>query len=367
MNRVAAFLLRRLLAAVFTLLAMITLTFVIFWLIPTTPASFLYPFAQHISNEQIHTANHLLGLDRPKIVQWADYVSHLARGDFGRSWGGTKVNADQSITQAPIGPFLFASTRVTASLMLGGAAIVLLLALPLGAITARYRNSIGDRLVGLLTLAAICTHPMVIGLILRTIFADRMRWLPDGGYCTFIHHPVPPSAAGVFGGGVGCAGGPWPWAQHLILPWLSFAFLFLALYTRMSRASVLEVMHDDFVRTARAKGATETRVIGVHVLPNAGIRVLTMIGMEIGTAIGIAVYIEAAFGLSGLASLAVRTFAGSAALDLPFILAIVTMITLVVIVGNLIVDLLYVLVDPRVGGATMRARRAETPEPAIVA
>jgi peptide/nickel transport system permease protein len=174
------------------------------------------------------------------------------------------------------------------------------------------------------------------------------------------------TGAGNFGGPI-CGGGPVSWAQHLILPWFSFAFLFLALYTRMSRASVLEVMHDDFVRTARAKGATETRVIGIHVLPNAGIRVLTMIGMEIGTAIGIAVYIEAAFGLNGLASYAVRTFAGSAALDLPVVLAIVTMITLVVIVGNLIVDLLYVLVDPRVGGATMRARRAETPDSAVVA
>jgi peptide/nickel transport system permease protein len=366
MTRVGAFIVRRVVASIFTLLAMIGVTFVIFWAIPSSPATFLYPFAQHLYPYQIHRANHTFGLDRPKIVQFGDYVWHLAQGDFGRQWAGSHVNADQSVTQVPVSAYLFADTRITASLLMGGAVLVLLIALPLGAITARYRNSIGDRLVSILTLAAICTHPMVVGLILRTIFGDRLKWLPDSGYCTFIKHPVAgPVAGSFFGAPAGCAGGPWLWFQHLILPWFSFALLFLALYTRMSRASVLEVMHEDFVRTARAKGATETRVVGIHVLPNAGIRILTMIGMEIGTAIGIAIYIEAAYGLGGLASLAVREFSGGS-LDLPVILAIVTMITLVVIVGNLIVDLMYVLVDPRVGGGTMRARRAARAEPVVV-
>lgn len=365
MTRVGAFIVRRIFASIFTVLAMIALTFVIFWAIPSSPASFLYPFAQHLYPYQIHRANHVFGLDRPKIVQFADYVWHLARGDLGRQWDGSHVNADQSVTQVPISSYLFADLRITLSLLIGGAVLVLLIALPLGALTARYRNSIGDRAVGFLTLAAICTHPMVVGLILRTVFGDNLKWLPDSGYCTFIKHPVAgPVAGSFFGSTAGCGGGPWPWFQHLILPWISFALLFLALYTRMSRASVLEVMHEDFVRTARAKGASESRVVGIHVLPNAGIRILTMIGMEIGTAIGIAVYIEAAYNLGGLASLAVREFAGGS-LDLPVILAIVTMITLVVIVGNLIVDLVYVLVDPRVGGATMRARRSLT-EPAVV-
>jgi peptide/nickel transport system permease protein len=368
MNRVAAFVARRVVAGIFTLLVMITLTFVVFWAIPNSPQSFVYPFSQHLTNYQVHTANHVLGLDRPKLTQWWDYVSHVARGDFGHAWEGTKINADQSVTQNSIGPGLFKETRVTASLLLGGAALVLLLALPLGAIAARFRNSIGDRLIGFLTLIAICTHPMVVGLLLRTWFADQHQWLPDGRYCTFVKLAPPKPVAGqfqVFTGG-GC-GGPWPWFEHLILPWISFALLFLALYTRMSRASVLEVLHEDYVRTARSKGASEVRVIGRHVLPNAGIRILTMIGMEIGTAIGIAVYIEAAFGLPGLASDAVRTFAGTAGLDLPVVLSIVTMITLVVIVGNLIVDLVYVLVDPRAGGATMRARRESASTEPVVA
>lgn len=364
MTRVGAFIVRRIVASIVTLLVMIALTFAIFWAIPSSPAGFLYPFAQHLYPYQIHRANHVFGLDRPKIVQYGDYVWHLAQGDFGKQWSGAHPNGDQTVTQVPVSTYLFADTRITASLLIGGAVLVLLIALPLGALTARYRNSIGDRLVSFLTLAAICTHPMVVGLILRTIFGDRLKWLPDSGYCTFTKHPVPANTFTTFGQ-LPCAGGPWPWFEHLILPWISFALLFLALYTRMARASVLEMLHEDFVRTARAKGASESRVVGIHVLPNAGIRILTMIGMEIGTAIGIAIYIEAAFGLGGLASLAVREFSGGI-LDLPVILAIVTMITLVVIVGNLLVDLVYVVVDPRVGGGTMRARRSDFTEAAVV-
>jgi peptide/nickel transport system permease protein len=125
----------------------------------------------------------------------------------------------------------------------------------------------------------------------------------------------------------------------------------------MIRASVAETLHHDYVRTARAKGASELRVVAVHVLPNAGLRVLTMIGMEIGTAIGVCIYIEAAFGLPGLASLAAFEMGGNTpALDLPTILAVVFLISVIVVVGNLIVDLLYALADPR----TVVARRGPT-------
>lgn len=365
MRRVGFFLARRILAGAFVVLAVITLTFVIYWAIPANPpASFVYPFAPHLTAYQITYGNHLLGVDKPKLEQYVQYVLHIARGDFGHSWAGSHVNSDQSVTRPPINGPLFAATRVTASLLIGGALVVLMLALPLGAIAARYAGSIGDKLIGFLTLVAICTHPMVIGLIMRTVFGNKLHWLPDSGYCTFVSHPAPAGLNNV--GEPLCGGGPWQWFDHLILPWISFALLFLALYTRMSRASMLEVLHDDFVRTARAKGASEARVMGRHVVPNAGIRVLTMVGMEIGTAIGIAVYIEAAFGLNGLASFAVFTFSGGNGLDLPVILAVVTMITLVVVVGNLVVDLLYAVVDPRVGGTAMRAHRDTVTDPVVV-
>jgi peptide/nickel transport system permease protein len=365
MSNVLMFAVRRIIAAVFIVVAMITVTFVIFWSIPSTPASFIYPNSQHLSNYQIQRANHLLGLDRPKIVQWSDYLWHVSHGDFGKSWAGTRISAFQQLIQGNITDTLYPATRITASILLGGALLVLLLALPLGALAARYRNSIGDRLLSFLTLLAICTHPMVLGLILRTIFGDQLKWLPDSGYCTFVKHPVPPNSFG-FNGSIPCGGGPWPWFEHLILPWISFALLFLALYTRISRASVLEVLHEDYVRTAQAKGANNARVLGRHVLPNAGLRVVTMIGMEIATALGVCVYIESAFAMPGLGRMAVNSFAGTFGLDLPVILAIVTMVAVIVVVGNLVVDLLYALLDPRVAHGTMRVRHTEGTDPLVV-
>ncbi len=152
-------------------------------------------------------------------------------------------------------------------------------------------------------------------------------------------------------------GGLTDWTTHLILPWTTFALLFLALYTRMIRLSVAETLHEDFVRTARAKGAGENRVLAFHVLPTASLRVLTMIGMEIGTAIGVAIYVEAAFGIRGLGRLSVVAMTGAnRSLDLPLVLAVVSVITVLVVVGNLVVDLLYAVLDPRAGRETAPAR-----------
>ena len=125
----------------------------------------------------------------------------------------------------------------------------------------------------------------------------------------------------------------------------------------MIRVSVAETLHEDFVRTARAKGAGETRVLAFHVLPSASLRVLTMVGMEIGTAIGVAIYVEAAFGIRGLGRLAVVAMGGAnRSLDLPLILAVVSVITVIVVVGNLIVDLAYAVLDPRAARETVRTR-----------
>jgi peptide/nickel transport system permease protein len=142
-----------------------------------------------------------------------------------------------------------------------------------------------------------------------------------------------------------------------VLPWLTFALLFLAIYTRMIRVSVAETLHEDFVRTARAKGAGEARVLRVHVLPSATLRVLTMVGMEIGTAIGVCVYIETVYGVGGLGRLAVQAMGGATtSIDLPLTVGVVALITLVVVVGNLIVDVLYAVLDPRAGRETTLSR-----------
>jgi peptide/nickel transport system permease protein len=222
-----------------------------------------------------------------------------------------------------------------------------LLAVPLGAISGRRIGSVSDRTISLIALVGVCTHPMVLGLTLNTALGQQLKWFPPGGYC-----PLIPTS------GAYCSG-PVDWASHLVLPWITFALLFLALYTRMIRATVAETMHADYVRTARAKGVGETRVMTRHVLPNAGLRILTMVGMEIGTAIGVCIFLETVYGFSGLGRLSVVALFGTVGLDLPLILAVVFVITLIVVIGNLLVDMLYAFVDPRVG-QTLREQDAKS-------
>lgn len=351
MMQLLAFLLRRTLGGLFTIWALFTITFVIYWAIPNQPASLVYN-APHLSDYQIKHADHLLGIDKPKLTLYGDYLWHLVQGDFGKSWAGAgfTLRNNDKVTLFPVWPQLQQALPVTLSLMLGGAFLVVLLALPLGAIAGKRIGSLSDRTISLLALIGICTHPMVVGLILRGLFVDHWHWAPPIGYCPITGpsgHPAPGQV--VSGSGGGC-GGVVDWASHLALPWITFALLFLALYTRMIRASVAETLPEDHVRTARAKGVGEIRLMLRHVIPNAGLRVLTMIGMEIGTVIGVAVYIEAVFGLGGLGSLAINAFIGGpngSALDLPVVLGAVTMIAVIVVVGNLIVDALYAIIDPR--------------------
>jgi peptide/nickel transport system permease protein len=346
-TRVGVFLVRRVGAALFTLCALVLITFVVYWALPSQPARFVYPYAQSLTSYQVKQGNHLLGLDRPKPVQYVDYLWHLAHGDLGKFWGGSQVVNNNELQQAPIGPALFPRLRVTLSIILGGALLVLLLAMPLGAIAGAKVGSARDRTISSLSLVGICTHPMVLGLLLATGFGGfGLKWLPTGGYCP------------IFRGPQDTCGGLAAWSDHLILPWITFALLFLALYTRMVRASVAETLHEDYVRTARSKGATEPRVMRSHVLPSASLRVLTMVGMEIGTAIGVCIYVESAFGMFGLGRASVLAMGGATlGIDLPFTLAIVSVITLIVVVGNLVVDLLYAVLDPRAGRETARGRQ----------
>ena len=330
-----AFVARRLVAGLFTVWAMVTITFFIFWAIPTEPAQLVYSNVSHLTDYQIRHAHHLLGIDKPLLTQYGDYLWNLLHLNFGNSWEFIQISANQKLLQNPIEPVLVMETRETLSIILGGAVLVLVLAIPLGAIAGRRIGSFTDRTISLVALIAVCTHPMVVALILRTFFGDRLHWLPSTGYCQFGHIA-----------GYACSG-PVPWAEHLILPWITFALLFLALYIRMVRRVVHETLQEDFIRTARAKGVGENRIMRRHVLPNAGITLLTMIGMEIATAIGVCVYIEAAFGIRGLGAAAIQTMFGNFAL--PDILAIVTVVAAIVVIGNLIVDILYAVIDPRAG------------------
>jgi peptide/nickel transport system permease protein len=338
--RVAAFFVRRFARGILTLLTLILVAFAMYWAIPSSPERFIYgdqmAHGVALTPAQIHRSRHFFGLDHSKPVQYVDYVWQIAHGDLGRHWSGSRELAGKLELGTPIAPDVLPPLRVTLSIALGGALIVLLLALPLGAIAGTHIGTWTDRAISFFALLCVCTHPMMIGLILGSA-ARRLEWYPTG-YCPLFQGPTDQ------------CGGLTAWSSHLVLPWLTFALLFLALYTRMVRASVAETVHEDYVRTARAKGASEARVVALHVLPSASLRVLTMVGMEIGTAIGVSIYIEAAFRFHGLGQVAVFAIGGGAdVLDLPYLLAIVTVIAIVVVVGNLVVDLLYGFLDPRAG------------------
>ncbi|MGN6799406.1 MAG: ABC transporter permease, partial [Gaiellaceae bacterium] len=343
--RALRFLLGRVVRGVVTLLVMIALAFALYFAIEQKPpVQFYFPNVQRGGTptaRQVEMVNHIYFLDRSKVGLYLSYVGHLARGDFGHV---STIENDKIVDGGPA-PVPWAALRATLSILLGGAALVLLLSIPLGAISGSRIGSWADRGISFGALLLVCVHPMMLGLILRNA-GGRVDWLPTDGYCTFVNHGAP---AATFPPEGPC-GGPKDWALHLILPWLTFALLFLALYTRMIRASVAETIYEDFVRTARAKGASQARILARHVLPNAGLRVLTMVGMEIGTAIGVCIYIESAFSINGLGRTAVTELAGSNfSILLPTTVAIIVLITLIVVIGNLVVDALYAVLDPRVG------------------
>ena len=135
------------------------------------------------------------------------------------------------------------------------------------------------------------------------------------------------------------------WAYHMILPWITYAILFAALYVRMIRANVMETMNEDYVRTARAKGAPESRVMRAHVLRNALLPVVTMLGMDIGLGLGGAIFTETIYGLPGLGQTAIRAIGSN---DLPIVMGVVVFATLAIIIFNLIIDVLYAFIDPRI-------------------
>jgi peptide/nickel transport system permease protein len=235
------------------------------------------------------------------------------------------------VTRREVSDIILQAAPVTASLVFGGAIVWLLIAIPVGLLSALRPRSALDRCATVFVLIGISAHPVWIGLILSYVFGEKLGLAPGGGYCDLVS----PSTS---------CGGPLQWAWHLWLPWVTFALMFAAIYMRMVRASVLEALGEDYVRTARAKGASEARIMRRHVLRNAMLPVVTMLGMDIGLALGGAVFVERVFGLPGLGGIALQSLARR---DLPVIMGIVLFGTLCVIVLNLLVDLLYTAIDPR--------------------
>lgn len=348
---------RRLLTGVVLVLALTFLTFAVFFLIPSNPACLAIECGSHsnTSDAELAATEHRLGLDRPVLVQYGDFLWRLVRhGDLGYSYRG-HFSINTTIAHA---------APATASLVAGGALLLVLLALPLGAISALRPHGFLDRGAFALSLFGIALHPFVLGLLLRSAFANHLHLAPGIGYCPLFGH-------GEVGAGspypgvqlmVGC-GGFRDWAYHLWVPWFVFALFFLPMYARMFRARVLQTFGERYVDVAYAKGASTWHVFRSHVFRNAVVPILPMLAMDIGTAITAAIYVETIFKLGGLGTLAVNALSGEfGGYDLPTIVGIVFVIALTVAVLNLIADIALVVLDPRITGRAGRRsvwRRAD--------
>jgi peptide/nickel transport system permease protein len=347
------YLLRRVLISIGLLWLLSVITFLIYFTIPQEPANFVID-VQHATPAMIAKANHQLGVDKPVTTQYAKFVWRALHGDFGIAFEGINFNYKGEASGIHVGAEVIRAAAVTGWLAFGGLVLVLLLAVPMATLAASRAGSWLDRTFLAVTLVGISTHPIVIGVILQTFPANRWKLAPSGGYCGLTSRT--PIVNDRFDLHPTVCGGVIDWAQHLALPWITFALFFVALYMRIVRVRLLDVLDADYVRAARAKGATELRVLRRHALPNTILPIVTMLGMDIGTAVGVAVYVETVYGLPGLGRLTIGAISGDAGFDLPVIIAVVMVVGAAIILLNLLADVIVAAVDPRI--ESRGARRA---------
>jgi peptide/nickel transport system permease protein len=321
------YLIRRLLWAVLLFIVVTFVTFVIFFMAPVAPQR-LVCGGDQAKPQCMREAIIRLGLNHPVYYQYGLFLKRLViHQSLGTSF----------ITRQSVNHIVAQAAPVTASLVFGGAVLWLLIGLVVGIFSALNPRSLLDRAGMVFVLIGVSAHPVWIGLIFSYFFGYKLRNFP-------IHTPIA-GYAHIFNAPPGQPGGVVQWAYHLILPWTTFAILFAALYARMIRANVMETMNEDFVRTARAKGAPEGRVLRSHVLRNALLPVVTMLGMDIGLALGGAIFTETVYNLPGLGNTAILAVSNY---DLTVVQGVVIFATLSIIVFNLLVDILYAWIDPRI-------------------
>jgi peptide/nickel transport system permease protein len=325
-----AFLVRRVLRMAVLLLAVSMVTFALFFLTPGDPAVQSVP--RGASPEVIAQVRHRMGLDQPIWKQYLDFLHGPDRIGIGRPSGllNWPPNLGYSFkNQEPVLDTILDRLPVTASLVAGAAVLWLLLGIPIGIQAALAPRSVRDRLAMLFALVGVSMPAFLLGLGLIYLFYFRWRLLPAPGYVPLTRDPV-------------------GWFTHLLLPWFCLAFTYAAVYSRVVRTNMLEVAGEDYVRTARAKGLPEGRVVTRHVFRASLTPVVTMLGLDIGLLLGGAVIVEAVFGLNGVGTLAIRALTN---VDLPVIVGTVLFAALFVMLFNLAVDVLYVVLDPRVRSA----------------
>jgi peptide/nickel transport system permease protein len=330
---VATYLVRRVLWALMLFLAVTVVTYVIFFTIPANPAQLIS--GRGATSEQIAQAEKFLGLDKPIYIQYLRFLERLSPVAVSDGLELKTPSLGRSfVNRQDVNETVLRAAPVTASVVFGGIVFVLLVSIPVGVLSALRPRSVLDRAAMMYVLVGISLPSFWIGLILAYVVSFKLGWTPITGYCDVFNA----SEASSCGGAV-------DWAHHMILPWATLALVQCGTYVRFIRADVMETLGQDYVRTARAKGAAEPRVLRSHILRNAMLPVVTILGMDIGLLLGGSIFIETVFGLPGLGFEAVNSISQ---FDLPVTQGVVVFGAVAIIVFNLFVDLLYAWIDPRI-------------------
>jgi len=300
------YLARRLGQSLFILIGITLVTYVLLYLLPADPVR---QFTRgNASPEIVEAIRRQFGLDLPLWQQYLRYLGNLLQGDLGRSY----------IQKTEVATLILA--RLPATLQLMAAAIVVELAIGLtaGILAAAHRGRPLDRALMVASFTAVSAPQFVVGILLLYLFAVRLAWLPLGGYGTLAHLVLPALTLGLLGGG-----------------W----------YARMTRSAMIDVLRQDYIVTARAKGAGPGRVLLVHALRNAALPIIAMVGLDIGVFMSGAVVVESVFGWPGIGQL---TWQAIQTVDIPIIVGVTTVAAGFIVLGNLLADLIAPFVDPRI-------------------
>jgi peptide/nickel transport system permease protein len=302
----ALYLLRRLGQAVLILLGVTLVTFFLLYVLPADPVRQIA--GRSATPETVESIRRQLGLDQPFWVQYGRYLWNLLHLDLGRSY----------LQRSEVAELIWARLPPTLLLMAGAILCELALGLTMGVWAALRRGTAADNGLMILSFVGVSAPQFVVGLLLLYVFGVWLGWLPIGGYGT---------------------------AAHLVLPSLTLGVLGAGWYSRMMRSSMVEVLRQDFIRTARAKGLSRARVVLRHALPNAVLPIVAMIGIDVGVFMGGIVVVESVFGWPGLGQLAWQAIQR---VDIPIIMGVTLVSAVFIVLGNLVADLVAPLIDPRI-------------------
>lgn len=309
-----AYAVRRALATIPVMLVVALFVFSLLYIAPGDPAAIIA--GDQATPADVERIRASLGLDRPFLVRFGDWLWHILHGDLGTS----------IFTNLPVTHMIAQRIEPTLSLMLMTVVFAIVIAIPLGVLAAWKHGTWIDRVVMVICVLGFSVPVFVIGYLLAYVFALNLDWLPVQGFT-----PI--------------SDGVWPFLQGLVLPTVALGLIYVALLARITRATMLDVLSQDYVRTAKAKGVGQRAVLFVHALKNAAVPIVTVIGNGVALLIGGAVVTESVFAIPGLGRLTVDAILRR---DYPIIQGVVLLFSVTYVLVNLIVDLLYTVFDPRI-------------------